>query len=160
MELLEKARGRRGLLLDIKGYYSAADQQAFAHTLSRLLARYDMVEATRVCSQNWSLLQALRQVAPAPSLSLHYTIERPAQWRAFLHLLEKGQPLTAVCLHRALLDTEKARLLEEKSIEIFTWTVDDRKEALRLLALGVDGIISNRLSLLAELTTAADRAEM
>jgi len=156
-ELLEKTRGRRGLLLDIKDYYSAADQRAFAQTLIRLLSQYGMVEATRVCSQNWSVLQSLRQESPGPSI--HYTIERRPQWQAFLDLLEAGQPLSALTLHRSLMDAQRARFLAEKGIEVFTWTVDDREEARQLLALGADGIISNRLSLLAELRGDMDGPE-
>ena len=148
-ELLEKAKGRRRLLLEAKGRYFAAHERAFINDLAQLLAQYGMEKTTRICGQNWSLLQRFRQLAP--HLSLQFSIERPAQWKAFL-LLQADHPVSAVCLQRALIDAEKARFLAEKGIEVFSWTVDDREEAQRLLALGVGGIISNNLSLLAQLT--------
>jgi glycerophosphoryl diester phosphodiesterase len=148
-ELLAKTKGRCGLLLDMKGSYSATGEDAFAATLASLLAEYGMAVAARICGQNWAVLQKVRQAAPR--LMVQLSIETPQQWQAFLRWLKEDDPVTAICLHRSLMNEERARWLAEKGIQVFSWTVDQQEEAQRLLSLGVMGIISNNLALLGRL---------
>jgi len=56
-----------------------------------------------------------------------------------------------VCIEHRFLNEERTRFIEERGVNLYCWTVDDREEARRLVAAGADGIISNDLELLAEL---------
>jgi glycerophosphoryl diester phosphodiesterase len=56
-----------------------------------------------------------------------------------------------VCIEHRFLNEERVRFIEEQGVDLFCWTVDDPKEARRLVAGGADGIISNNLELLANL---------
>lgn len=147
-ELLERTRGRRGLLLDVKGRYGPGHEAAFARRLAQLLREHGRLDDAVVCGQNWPLLDRLRAERPAPRT--RYSIEEPAQWQRFVGRSD-GSP-DGICISRRLLDGERLRWLSERGIDAFCWTVDERAEAERLLAAGVRGIISNDLALLASLS--------
>ncbi len=65
-------------------------------------------------------------------------------------LLEKNLPLVpgsgldGVSLSYGLIDEQVASRVKELDLELYTWTVDDPAEALRLIPLGVKGITTNR----------------
>ncbi len=52
--------------------------------------------------------------------------------------------IEGVSLSYGLIDKKTADLVKGMKLELFTWTVDDPKEAGRLLSLGVKGITTNR----------------
>lgn len=154
-ELLERVRGKRGLLLDLKGRYRRIDETAFVETLARLLAQHSLEGEAYLCGQNWSLLDKLRSLSP--QLRVCYSIERPFQWQAFSPRLAAGPRVDGLCLHRTLIDAERTHQL--RGIEVFSWTVNDPQEARRLLALGVTGIISDDLALLGSLQAPASPSQ-
>ena len=57
---------------------------------------------------------------------------------------------------RAVLDADLVRALRARSLEIHVWTVDLAKSARRLVALGVDSIMTNRPGWLAAALAEAD----
>ncbi|MBN2667330.1 MAG: glycerophosphodiester phosphodiesterase [Bacteroidales bacterium] len=65
-------------------------------------------------------------------------------------LLEKNLPLVqgagldGVSLSYGLIDEQVAGKVKDLNLELYTWTVDDPAEALRLIPLGVMGITTNR----------------
>ncbi|HEU4759085.1 MAG TPA: glycerophosphodiester phosphodiesterase family protein [Dehalococcoidia bacterium] len=143
-ELVERVDGRRRLLLDVKGSYEGKAADAFVSVLAGLPA-----EQAAVCGQVWGMLDRLRE--RAPHLPVRYSIERRSQWERFLRLLATDGGAGRVCIQHRFMDEAKARYLGEKGVDVYCWTVDDRDEAERLVAAGVDGIISNDLELLASL---------
>ena len=147
-ELLKATRGKRRLLLDLKDGPPPERARGYAGALSRLLREAGCAGSSIVCGQT-DVLDSVRDVAP--ELDVRYSIERPRQWEAFLRRLDADPALRGVCLHHKFLTEPVARLVEERSLEVFCWTVDEGEEAQRLVALGVDGIISNELTLLAQL---------
>ena len=147
-ELLAATRGKRRLLLDLKDEYSPGRARVYAAALSSVLREAGSVQSSIVCGQT-DVLDSVREVAP--ELDVRYSIERQQQWNAFLRRLDVDAALRGVCLHHEFLTDPVARLLEQRSLEVFCWTVDQREEARRLVALGVEGIISNDLTLLAQL---------
>ncbi len=57
----------------------------------------------------------------------------------------------AVTWHYSLLTPERIELLKSANILVYAWTVDDYETMIALKKAGVDGIISNRADLLANL---------
>lgn len=147
-ELLERTQGRCGLLLDLKGSYGGDGARAYAQTLARILVQPQGQKEVIVCGQ----IEVLDQVREAaPHLDVRYSIEKHRHWQALLRRLEAGGHLRGVCMAREFLTDEIVAFLEEKRLQVFCWTVDEPAEARRLLALGIDGIISNNIPLLEQL---------
>jgi len=152
-EVVAKSKGRRGLLLDLKGAYGDREE-AFAGALLELVAATGMEQEVVFCGQNWRLLKWVRRLAP--HLAVHYSIDNAAQWAAFRRRQE-SDPVRRVCVRQSLLDESLTRDLQALGVTtVYTWTVDDLHRARELLELGVDGIISNSLELLRLLGSEAE----
>lgn len=150
-ELLERAGGTRRLLLDVKDNVAGKTGRACARTLADALSEAGCEESVIICGQT-DVLDDVREVAP--NLDVRYSIERQRQWEAFLRRLDADPGLRGVCMLNEFLSEPIARFLEENGLQVFCWTVDDPREARRLVELGVDGIISNSIPLLEELQSA------
>ena len=147
-DLLDTVAGRKRLLLDVKGS-GDRESAAFGAVLARRISQHNAGEWAVVCGQFWPVLHRLRE--RSPRLEVRYSIEKPHQWRRFRHMLEAGDGARKVCMEHRFLVPERARFLEDNGIDVYCWTVDDPAAAERLVAQGVDGIISNDLSLLGSL---------
>ena len=148
-ELLDTVIGKRRLLLDAKGGDSAAKNDTVVARLGERLSQPGVRENVAICGQNWTLLSRLRELAP--KLEVRLSIETPRQWETFRGALSGTYAVRQVCMERLLIGEERMSILEEEGIDVYCWTVDDSAEATRLLAAGVDGIISNNLGLLSSL---------
>jgi glycerophosphoryl diester phosphodiesterase len=146
-ELFRTTAGRKRLLLDVKGHYSARHLNGYVDRLVGLIRKYNAETWVAICGQTYSVLHRVREVAP--DLEVRYSIEQPYQWERFLRLLEHG--VRQVCISYRFIDDDKAKLMADNSVDLYCWTVDDWDAARHLVAEGVDGIISNDLKLLAEL---------
>ena len=60
-------------------------------------------------------------------------------------------PGAGVTLYHPLVTPRIVRLVHDMGMSLYTWTVDDAMRMAQLIAMGVDGITSNRPDLLAEL---------
>lgn len=147
-ELLAQVDGRCQLLFDLKGRYSPPHVQSFARRLVNSVQRFGIEDIIHVCG-GWVVLDEVRRVAS--ELRVHYSVGDSAQWRALLLRIEKGDLIKAICIHRSLLDEDRARFLHENAIEFYCWAVEDASDARRLMALGARGIISFDLHLLGSL---------
>jgi glycerophosphoryl diester phosphodiesterase len=63
-------------------------------------------------------------------------------------------PGTSATIYSRLVTPRLISMAHGLGVSLYTWTVDDLDEMRRLVALGVDGITSNRPDLLAQLGTA------
>ncbi len=149
VEVLERTQGRCGVLLDIKGSEIHQRARAYARTLAAIVDPF-RGERLIVCGQSHPVLHELREVAP--HLDVRPSIEKDQQWQSLQRLLKADGGIRGVCMHRNFLDDHIAGFLEDNELEVFCWTVDDADEARSLVGRGVDGIISNNLSLLKDLS--------
>jgi len=143
-DVLALARGRRRILLDVKGGRRGR-QSAFARALAQSVRLAGMADEVTFCGQNWPVLRRLRVIDPG--LRVHYSIGAQRQLPAFGHV-PQDETLRGVCLHHSLLNALLIDILKRRGLDVWTWTVDDVEQARRLVAMGIDGIISNRLDVL------------
>ena len=95
----------------------------------------------RVCIQSFDP-RALREVhARAPELTLALLVENKDGIEANLGRL--GFIPRIYSPHYELLDAESVRTLHERGMRVIPWTVNDTQAMKALVALGVDGIITD-----------------
>ena len=149
-DVLALARGRRRILVDVK-WSPGGRQSAFARALAQTVRLAGMADEVTFCGQNWPVLQRLRVVDPG--LRVHYSIGAERQLAAFGHV-PQDETLRGVCLHQSLLNAQVIDILKRRGLDIWTWVVDDLAQARELVAIGIDGIISNSLDVLGALSEA------
>lgn len=148
-EALARLDGRLWLLLDAKGEYSRRAALSFGRALGRLLEGCGRDGGVVVCGQNWRLLDVLREAVPG--LAIRYSVQTAVQWARLWPRLDREPPPDGLCLHRSLATEETASLLRERGLGFYCWCINDAAELERVLALGAEGVISDRLDLLASL---------
>lgn len=151
-DVLDTVGGAKRLLVDVKGSYRGRRNLEFAQSLVLKIGEHTGESWVAVCGQHWPVLDDVR--AEAPGLEVRYSVERPYQWEKFKRLVDDDERVRRVCIEHRFLNEERALFLGQRGVEVFCWTVDDRDEAQRLVASGVDGVISNELDLLAGLRPA------
>ena len=149
-DVLALAHGRRCVLVDVKGSRRGR-QSAFARALAQSVRLAGMADEVTFCGQNWPVLRRLRVIDPG--LRVHYSIGAQRQLAAFSHV-RQDETLRGVCLHHSLIDARLIDVLKRRGLAVWTWTVDDLAQARQLAAMGIDGIISNRLDVLEALREA------
>lgn len=140
-ELLERARGRARLYLDLK-----ALARSFPRALLETLGRHNALKDVEVSSQRWGLLAELRRAEP--DLRLVRSVGSRRRRTALLALLPDDPLQAGVAIRRNLLDEELARLLRARGLPLYVWGVNDLEEARRIVAWGASGIIADSLQLL------------
>ncbi len=149
-DILALARGRRRLLVDVK-WSPGGRQSAFARALAQTVRLSGMADDVTFCGQNWPVLQRLRVIDPG--LRVYYSIGAQRHLPAFGHV-PQDETLQGVCVHQSLLNAQLIDILKRRGLAIWTWTVDDVEQARQLVAMGIDGIISNSLDVLETLSEA------
>jgi glycerophosphoryl diester phosphodiesterase len=148
-EILATVKGRKRLLLDVKGRQRGGRSADFAATIARKVREHEASAWVTVCGQVYPPLNALRSLAP--EIEVRYSLEKPYQWESFLRKMGKDPAVRQVCISHRFIDDEKARVLEENGVNAYTWTIDDPEMARHWVEEGIDGIISNNLELLESL---------
>jgi glycerophosphoryl diester phosphodiesterase len=146
-EVLAKVAGDKRLLIDVKGAPRSA-AEPFARAIGDLIKRESAPGWTTVCGY-WPVLDAIR--ATGPDLDVRYTVDTPKRLAAYLERHSAGRATPGICAYHGLLNAETMQQLTAQDIDVYAWTVDDPGRAAELLALGVSGITSNDLSVLAAL---------
>ena len=121
------------LMLDLKGHDSKLPAR-----LLRALAQEKPRRRVTVCSQDWALLEPLRDV---PGMRIVHSV---GDRRALGTLLTRfaGWRLEGVSIHRRLLDRTVAAELRTRADLLLSWPVETVVEGRRLAGLGVHGLIS------------------
>jgi len=157
-EALERLRsaGGTGLQVDLKG-------SGFEEAVVRAIRRHDLVERSVVSTFHVPSLLRLAALEPALGRGLTYPVDRrglsqrpllaPAAAaaaaclrRALPHrisgLLERARAGAAM-LHHSVVSPAAVRLAHDRGAAVFAWTVDDPGLLDRMVAAGVDAVITN-----------------
>jgi glycerophosphoryl diester phosphodiesterase len=139
-DLLASAGPNTELLLDLKG----RDLE-----LARLvLAELPPERRVTVCARDWRLLEPFAGHADIRAV---HSVGTARQLRRLLSRFD-GTRLEGVSIHERLLDASAAAKLRSLASLVVTWPVNTLERAQELAALGVDGLISDDLTLATSLT--------
>ena len=136
-DLLACAAPETTLLLDLKGR-DARLPAAVQRQLDASPVRRPVV----VCGRAWALLE------PFDAQDDVRVFRSAGTATELLALLGRDEPGDGACVREHLLDARLVRLLREHVASVLAWTVNSPGRAEELLALGVDGVISDDLHLL------------
>jgi glycerophosphoryl diester phosphodiesterase len=134
-ELLDAAGPETELLIDVKGH----DPRLAELVLEALPAG----RAISVCSRDWRLLEPFEHHG---TVRVVYSVGTKAELDA-LFALPEDEPLAGVSIHHRLLDEQTMAELRRRTALILAWPVSSDSRAHELIALGVDGVITQDLSL-------------
>jgi glycerophosphoryl diester phosphodiesterase len=139
-DLLEEAAPGTGLMLDLKGH-----DLRLPGRIVRAIGETGTAGRVTVCSQDWRLLEPLREL---PDVRVVHSVGNARQLaRLRRHLA--GKPLAGVSIHRRLLDTEVVADLRRRAELVLSWPVESVAQARTLAAWGVQGLISQSFERLA-----------
>jgi glycerophosphoryl diester phosphodiesterase len=140
-DLLDHARPETSLMLDLKG-----DEPAAARLLSETLDKHPRQAPVFVSARAWTLLG---EIDPALARRIG-SAARPRQLDGLIaHATTHA--IDGASLHLKLLEPDRLQALQRLVPLVMTWPVNRRDEARRATALGVAGLISDDLRLLAAL---------
>ncbi len=142
--------------------------ETVADALVRVLAGQGVAARTRVLSFDWRALAHVQKIAPAlPTVHLSHVGVRlnnikpgrpgPSPWMAGLDIDDfNGSIPQAVkaaggnywAPHYTYLTSALLAEAHQLGLKAYVWTVDSRSEMVRLIEMGVDGIITNRPDIL------------
>ena len=145
-DLVSWAQGRCRVMADMKCEGDGIEARV-AEALAPLSAANKIVPGADTQSR-----ERFRACDPTLPLSFSLGGHAPddlteAQFQTYLATLTTD----AVTWQYPLLTADRIAALHSRSLRVFAWTVDDADTMRRLLADGVDGIISNRADLLVQL---------
>ena len=167
-EALDAARGRTRLNLDIKDV-------ACADELLGVVRDRGMLDHCIVSCLDAQCLAGIAEAEPSLEVFFSYPPDyggasskpwlKPvvntavAYMRATmprrLRSMLRPVPGAGATIYYKLVTPGLVNVAHQLGVKLYTWTVDDAAEMQRLIAMGIDGITSNRPDLLAELTPAA-----
>ncbi|QIX27186.1 glycerophosphodiester phosphodiesterase [Nocardioides sp. JQ2195] len=141
-ELLEADRHGTTFMLDLKGIGAGVGT-----AVVRLLADRSRAQPVLVCGRNWSAVTAVAELDQVrPVLSARKPRELTALWKR----VGTGG-FHGASVHCTLLDRNVVERLRSHVELVMTWPVNDLSLLDRMVDIGVNGIISDEPSVLAEL---------
>ncbi len=163
-EVLSQVRGRANLMIELKPDPGRELElvDAVIDTLEgerkRRLACRDRAEdrITALACGDPDVMGEMRVAAMSPWLLREFLLRAPRLRTTLLAQLVVSGSLErrgfdALALRHNRIDEEEVRLAEYYGYELHAWTINDRTQMSRLIDLGVDGIITDRPAMLAEL---------
>jgi glycerophosphoryl diester phosphodiesterase len=148
-DLLARAQPETALMLDLKG-----SDPAVARLTSEALSRAARAADVYVSARDWPLLD---DIDPALARRIGSAARPPQLEQLVRHAAARS--LDGASLHLRLLDEGRLRALRPHAPLLMSWPVNQRREAERAMAVGVTGLISDSLPLLAELRGSAAGAQ-
>jgi glycerophosphoryl diester phosphodiesterase len=140
-EVLEVARGRVRVNLDLKEVETVEPTVRLVHETGML----DSVTFISFLPEAWDLLERLTPESPI----IHLVDSAAGLWGEGMG--DGALSMAAgVGLPSGLVSAEVVERLHRHGYGVFPWTVDDDAEMRRLIEAGVNGIVTNRPAVLAE----------
>ena len=146
------------------------DPERFVQLLLQEIKEHGMSERVQILSFDWRTLQVVQKLAPGmptvyitaqlPALdNLGIKSGQPSAWTAgFQHAQHGSVPQmikAAGGTHWSSfwreLDAQKVREAQSLGIKVLAWTVNDRQSMGQMLDLGVDGLVTDRPDIAADL---------
>ncbi len=144
-DLLREINFRSELFLDIKSSTPLA-----AEAVLRLYHDNEsMMPRTLVSSRQWRLLDQLG--AAGTELQMFYSVGRASGLEALYRRARTSPRPAGTSIRHTLLSQDVVARLHAAGLQVFAWTVNNRRRAEELLEWGVDGLISDDVSLHAAL---------
>jgi glycerophosphoryl diester phosphodiesterase len=138
--LLQAAAPSTLLMLDLKG----RDPRLALRVAAAL--RDHPRQRTVCCSQNWALLDAMSAVG---RVDLVHSVGSSRQLAA-LRKLAAARSVAGISIHKRLVSPEMLTQLRREVGVVMAWPVLGLEEAERLVAWGVDGLITKEFDAVAE----------
>ncbi|MDQ5808543.1 MAG: glycerophosphodiester phosphodiesterase [Actinomycetota bacterium] len=132
--VLERYGDRTRYLVDLKD-----PEAGWEGEVAALLARRGVLERAMVQSFDLDALARLHRIAPELPLAAVYRRATSAE----LSVAAVPAFARAVCVHHPRVDERFVAEARARSLAVLPWTIDDAPEAERMLALGVDAIVTN-----------------
>jgi len=136
-EVIRLVKGRMKLDIEVK---ISENEPGIAQRVVDIVRSEDFSKDCIITSFDMETIKTFNSIAP--DLETGLIFEKEYQTDVF-----EG-PWEVLCSNFELVDLEFVQLAKESGKKIFVWTVNDREEMLRLIGLGVDGIITDRPDLL------------
>lgn len=148
-DLLREIDGRVQLFLDIK----SSTVKAADAVLDLYHDNEAMMPPTLVSSKQWDLLHRLARAGTG--MRMLYSVGRRHQIEALLRRAREEYAPAGTSIRQTFLDADLIGRLHDEGLQVYAWTVNNRRRAVELLSWGVDGLISDDV----EMFEALDRGE-
>jgi glycerophosphoryl diester phosphodiesterase len=120
-----------------------------AARVTGLIREHGLAGRVIISSFHYANLRHVQALAPELPLALLYDPSEP--WRVLQALLAPGVPAAAHHPYFGLLSRRVLGWYHARGLRVNTWTVNSERDLRRLMALGVDGVITNHPDLAARL---------
>lgn len=130
-EVLDFAEGRIGVDIDVKVH--GAEERILGFVEDR-----DMVDTVMVSAFHHVMLEIVRELSPDITTALLFTKDIEG-YIAHAMTIEAN----AINPKFEILTSEAVKSAQEAGLAVYPWTVNDRTSLLRMLEMGVDGIITD-----------------
>ena len=143
VEVMQLTAGRCMVNIEIKGsaFEAAYPTDAIEHQVVQLVKTSGAMKRVIVSSFEKRILQRIAGMAEPPAIA--FISNHGADQGVVAMLLAMKAFSWHPCFK--VLTREQVDLLHAAGIKVFPWTINTRKEAEQLLAMGVDGLICNDL---------------
>ena len=138
--LLREINFRADLFLDIK----SATPRAADAVLDLYQDHDAMMPPTQVSSNQWKLLDRLG--AAGTDMRMFYSVGKRDAIDALFRRAERDHPPAGTSIRHTFLTRELVDRLHAARLTVYAWTVNNDHRARELLDWGVDGIISDDVS--------------
>jgi glycerophosphoryl diester phosphodiesterase len=142
-ELLDADRHGTTFMLDLKGR-----RPATARLVARQLHARGHERPVLACSRYWPAVDA---VADLPYVRPVLSARNRVELARLRQRLVSTSPVYGVSVHRSLLDKDLVHQLHNNVEVVMTWPINDVGALDEVLALGVTGVISDEVNVLAEM---------
>ena len=142
------------LLLNIELKTKAFGSTGLTAEVVRLIEDHNLVHRAIVSSFNPFALRQVKKLNPRIHTGLLYFFDLPAHLARSVLLSLAGSD--ALHPEKRLVTQEYMAWAKERGYRVNAWTVDEPAEMKRLIALGVDGVITNHPDVLREVLDTGD----